>query len=90
MSQMAGSEELKRAGPSRKRTSRGRRTGPRSTPKGGTNGSTCETLEGISLLQVCAQCGLLQGQQAGDFLNRATSSAMRPPPPQDAVPIRGA
>lgn len=36
--------------------------------------STCETFEGIALLQVSAQGGLLQGQQAGDFLHRMTSN----------------
>lgn len=63
------------------------------TPKGRAGWlSTCETLEGISLLQVCTQRGLLQGQQAGDFLNRMTSSVMGPPlpPSQDAAHSRGA
>lgn len=35
---------------------------------------TCKTLEGIALLQICAQGGLLQSQQTGYFLNRMTST----------------
>lgn len=35
--------------------------------------STCETLEGVALLQIGAEGGLLQGQQAGYFLNRTIS-----------------
>lgn len=36
--------------------------------------STCETFEGVALLQVSAQGGLLQGQQAGDFLHGTTGT----------------
>lgn len=90
----AGREELKSAEPSSRRKSQReepRRSGlvhPQDTQGKGWVRSTCEALEGISLLQVCAQRGLLQGQQAGDFLKRMTSSMTGPPPlpSQDAAP----
>ena len=47
--------------------------------------STCETLEGIALLQIGAQGGFLQGQQAGYFLNRKTSEVSVTAPP--ATPV---
>lgn len=36
--------------------------------------STCEAFEGIALLQISAQGGLLQSQQASYFLNRTINT----------------
>lgn len=55
------------------------RVSPRNIPrvpqrKGLVAPSTCEAFEGIALLQISAQGGLLQSQQASYFLNRTINT----------------